>query len=509
MYKKFCELGLNLSAVGLIPGDTKGGYFCTPKGAKVIGWAGVDGIHYCFIKGMGDMVFAVDPTAAPGNYVHPLSKNFEDFLRLILACGDLAAVQQIYAWDKETFDVFLKDNPMTKEQQALLDFMKEKLSLTPTEEPFYDVKTLQSAFDYDTIPFKQEHYEGIPLATEVAESRKPKEWKVYFDGDFYDNRGRGKAGTEVTVGKRFSWNGHDWYIPAVYVCGKGLVVDLCIATEPEIIADYYEKWGFDEDRQDTFSKEERRLAAQENPLEIDFGLKPEINGKVQRRWSGRGIGWMPEECLPDEMKNTEEATAVMEHYRLDKTKGWSFRRISVPWVTKTKPVLRSLVLEITPEMLSVQGPKFVTPQVGESVSFVHSVTGTEHTLTVLDVKKEQFPKNHFPMEEFEFPEYYTQMVYMLDPDIPRGEYTLKDVCESDVPRRKVCLNGSAASSGGISAIGIIGGADGPTAVFIAGSGAAEPVQVACSGLRFEPAETVEWEMIFRRKPCEDVKVELL
>ncbi len=474
MYKKFCNLNINLSAVGLIPGDTKGGYFCTPKGAKVIGWAGVDGIHYCFIKGMGDMVFAVDPTSTPGNYVHPLSRNFEDFLRLILACGDLTAVQQIYAWDEENFDTFLKDNPVTKEQQALLDFLRDKLSLTPMAEPFADVKTLQAAFDYDAIPFKREYYEGIPMESENDEQRKPKEWKVYFDGDFYENRRNGRAGTEMALEKEFFWNGNYWYIPAVYVCGKGLVVDLCIAIEPE------------------------------NPVNVDFRLKAAVNGKVQRRWSGSGIGWMPEACLMEDMENTEEADAVMEHYQLDRTKGWTFRRISLPWATKTKPVLRTLALEFEPEPISVQGSKFVTPQVGESVSFMNPLTGAEHTLTVLDVQKEQFPKERFQAEEFEFPEHFTQMIYTLEPDIPRGEYTIKDVCNSDTPKRRVSADGPAACS-----VGVIGVGAGPTAVFVAGKGTTEEAQVACSALRFEPAETVEWEIVFRRKPCEDIRVELL
>jgi len=504
MYKKFCELGLNLSVVGLIPGDTKGGYFCTPKGAKVIGWAGVDGIHYCFIKGMGDMVFAVDPTATPGDYVHPLSRNFEDFLRLILACGDLAAVQQIYAWDKEKFDVFLKYNPVTKEQQALLDFLKEKLSLTPLEEPFYDVKTLQSAFDYDAIPFKREYYEVIPLAPEAEECKKPKAWKVYFGGDFYDSRGNGKAGTELILEKKFSWNGHDWYIPAVYVCAKGLVIDICIAIEPEVITAYYEKWGFTEEGQEVLSQEERRQAAQENPSGIDFSLKAEINGREQRKWSGSGFCWMPVRCLLPEEENTEEADAVMAHYQLDTTKAWSFRRISLPWVTKTKPVLRSLVLEFAPQMISVQGTRFVTPQIGERILIQHPITGTSHALTVLEVKREQFPKERFQAEEFEFPEHFMQMIYTLEPEIPTVEYTLKDVCNSDTPKRRVCADGPAACS-----VGIIGVGAGPTAVFVAGKETKEKAQVACSALRFEPAETVEWELIFRRKPCEDIRVELL
>ena len=45
LYKKFKELNLDTSCLGLIPGSETSDYFCTPLGAKVIGWEGVDGIH--------------------------------------------------------------------------------------------------------------------------------------------------------------------------------------------------------------------------------------------------------------------------------------------------------------------------------------------------------------------------------------------------------------------------------------------------------------------------------
>ena len=213
---------------------------------------------------------------------------------------------------------------------------------------------------------------------------------------------------------------------------------------------------------------------------------------------------MPETCLLPEEENTEEADAVMAHYRLDMTKAWSFRRISLPWATKAKPVLRSLVLELAPEMISVQGTRFVTPQIGDCIPIQHPIAGTVHTLTVQDVKKAQFPKERFQAEEFEFPEHFMQMIYTLEPEIPTAEYTLKDVCNSDAPKRRESADGPAACS-----IGIIGVGAGPTAVFVAGKGTTEKAQVACSALHFEPVETVEWEMIFRRKPCEDIRVGLL
>lgn len=41
MYEKFKKLDIDFSQLGLEQGDTHGDYFCTPKGAEVIG--GADG----------------------------------------------------------------------------------------------------------------------------------------------------------------------------------------------------------------------------------------------------------------------------------------------------------------------------------------------------------------------------------------------------------------------------------------------------------------------------------
>lgn len=62
--------------------------------------AGMDGIHFCFVRGFGGVVFSVTPMNLVPNLVHPLANNFEDFLRLLLACGDSAALEQAWMWDK-------------------------------------------------------------------------------------------------------------------------------------------------------------------------------------------------------------------------------------------------------------------------------------------------------------------------------------------------------------------------------------------------------------------------
>ena len=82
LLKQFLELGLDCSPIGLGPGPSQGGYFCTPKGMTVLGWEGVDGIHYGRIRGYGDMVFAVNPMPAGEQHVRPLAGSFRDFLPL-------------------------------------------------------------------------------------------------------------------------------------------------------------------------------------------------------------------------------------------------------------------------------------------------------------------------------------------------------------------------------------------------------------------------------------------
>ena len=60
-YQKFLRKHLDLSSLSVMRREDNDPYFCTPKGASIFGWAGVDGIHFCFVRGFGETVFAVSP----------------------------------------------------------------------------------------------------------------------------------------------------------------------------------------------------------------------------------------------------------------------------------------------------------------------------------------------------------------------------------------------------------------------------------------------------------------
>lgn len=229
--KKFLQRGVDLSPVGVELREDNTNYFCTPKGASVFGWAGIDGIHFCFIRGFGEMVFSVSPMNTSPDYVHPVAENFTDFLRLILACGDVAAVEQAWMWNEAQFEAFLNENPTTQEQQQTLSEISEKMNLLPMEQPWTYIKNLQSSFDYSQIKYTEDYYDND--MTSEAELVAP-EWKVYFDGDFWGHRGKDRAGKEIKLDKQFDWAGYPstlTTLPDLSLCPCGVPkgVPVCLS----------------------------------------------------------------------------------------------------------------------------------------------------------------------------------------------------------------------------------------------------------------------------------------
>jgi len=163
IYEKYCQLDIDGRWIGLEKSDMCVEYFCTPIDAIVIGWE--NSIHYCFIKGYRDMVFAVNPETCVDKYVYPLAANFKEFLRLILACGSTTAVEQIFGWSKEQFEDFLHsdDNKIFPEQAEVLKIVAEELKLQPMEEPYEYVKAVQELFDDGKIKYSNEYYDVLGL----------------------------------------------------------------------------------------------------------------------------------------------------------------------------------------------------------------------------------------------------------------------------------------------------------------------------------------------------------
>ncbi len=506
LYEKLKKLDIELSQLGIEQRETYSGYFCTPKGAKVLGWEGVGGIHYCFVKGFGETVFAVNPSNLPGDYVHPLAWSFEDFLRLLLACGGTAAIEQTWMWNRREFDAFIEAYPPGPEQQTALDIMRDKLHLTPIDDPYGYIKNVQSSFDYGKIPCKKEYYGLLPKEPNTQEPLERPDWKVYFAKGFCSRHsGHDKPGQEIHLNKTFSWGGKIWHVPAVYVCGKGMVADLCVEIAPNHLRAFLDKWMPRHKEGIIFTPEEEEQQNAENPMTLDYNPKLTVNGKKLHRRSGNGFGWVPMSCHPVEEREgynqqNHEAILLMEQYGLDPEMGWMFWRDSFPWATKKKPVVKTISLALAQEPVSVPGFRFTVSGAGDVVPFTHPVTGEPHTLKVME-----YGDHMLDISLFEYPTNYTAMSYVIEPELPKESFKVRDCIQGvKVPEVLDRVSGAMAAY----SVGIIGGEDGPTAIISANS---KPSQhhAACSALHFEMPEEVKWQMVFYQKTVENMEIDLL
>lgn len=498
-YTEFKRMHIDLGALGAEGGRNAVRYTCTPKGAKIFGWAGVDGIHFCTVKGYGETIFSVSPMNPGQDCVQPLARDMGDFLRLLLACGDTAALEQAWMWDEAQFEAFLRENPPTEAQRAVMREIEEKCGLTPMEEPWRYLKKVRAETDCSELRFEKEYEELLhPVC------REPQEWEVYFECGFGGKRSRRRPGREVALGKTFTWGGEEWLAPAMYCCGEGLVLDLLKKVPAELLKRFAEKWGLEENgepRRELTPVEQEQME-NENPLEERFRAEVTVNGQPLRESTGYGRYWKPEDGCCD-----EDADRVLEHYELERNCGWAIWRVCCLWNGgKLKP--ETVELTMTAEKEAVDGGTF-TAEPGKTVPLTDPRTGLTHTLRVLSLTPETMDRSLLPPVGMEFPTEYVEMQYTLEPPLPVGDFVLVDAVPGDEARACKVESGFTAQES--ACIGIIGGADGPTAVFVSGKGdeAGEDVRAAYSSLHYEPVETVTWRARFMARPKEAVMVTLM
>ena len=184
LYQRYRKLKIDGSYIGLEKGEEDGGYFCTPKGAKIIGWD--NGIHYCFIDGFEEIIFCVNPDTCCEYYVYPLAKNFKDFIGLILTTKNTNVMQQVILWDKAIYEEFINDPENieyinSKKVLTALDKLRT-LEVDEIEDPFEYIKNLQREFDYDKIEFTNEYYDTLGL--ERPDGSECEYNPVEFTGEF-------------------------------------------------------------------------------------------------------------------------------------------------------------------------------------------------------------------------------------------------------------------------------------------------------------------------------------
>jgi len=503
VYQKFKKLKIDFSTIGFEPSGDNDKYFCTPIGARMVGRAGVDGIHYCFVRGQGEMVFAVNPSNEIGKNVFPIANTFEELLRLLLACGSMAAIEQACFWDEEQFEKFVAENQPTPAQVAVFDMLRDKLGIAPMEEPFVYLRELQERYDYGMLHFSKEYYENLNAL--VCDDRPPV-WKVTIDGDFRAERG--KAGQEIALGKEFDWGDEHWHVPAVYLCSGGVVADFCIQLDEDRVRDYFCKMAEREEYNARPAYEEQVVLERESPIRVGFRAEIELNGESIQNKRGRGGIWIPENLVGNDSWINREEQWILEHYGLNLSKAWVIRRLAFPWEGRRKVGVQSLRIQLKREKSDFIAARFATPAVGGSVCFVHPISGVTHTLTVHEVEDKTTDTSVFRDQNWEYPSHFMAMTYTLDPDIPNDAFMLKDCDRGDHPRLKhPDPHGYAAMSIGMFAV--VRNSDEPT-MALGADGIKVQTHAIASSMHFEAlTDPVEWYMIVREKLLSDKDITLI
>jgi len=501
LFERFQQLDIDFEAIGLMQSREPITYFCTPAGAEILGWAGVDGIHYCRIKTFGETVFAISPSNLVGEHMHPIARDFGELLSLLLACGSMDAIEQAWCMNRERFDAYLAENPPAKSATAAFETIQRELSIIPAKDPYQQIRSLQNRFDYSRIPFTEEYYETI--GEDVPIPPPPPEWKVTFHGGLMPEKGR--SGKEVWIGKTFRWGKELWHIPAAYLCTEGIVLDVLAEVEPERVAAFIEKWDLLREDEHAYTEEEQERIDSEHPLNLDFNASLLQDGKKLSNSHGCSTVWVPPACVEYRFPTETDAAQILAHYGFDDAKAWSIHRISFPWEEKCPKKIDFLQLILVQRAKQLPGSPFFAPHIGESIALQNPFTGQDHLLTIHEYAQGELDAERFASDpDTEYPLHFTTMVYTLFPESEPCACVIKDRGRGDSPRKK----GDGGNLGG--AVGVIGMMKRETGKeYSHPDGTPATARVACSSLRFKPAQATEWYPVFQEKQVEDFTIALL
>lgn len=462
LYQKFRNSSLDTSTLGLYCGSDISDSVYTPTGYRILGWTGNAGVHFCQITGFGDSVFAVDPSAPPGDCVHPVAKTLTDFIRLIHDCRSAEIVYRTYQWSRSRFEAAVNAIRPDYKMSSVLRALDNIYHPGPIVDAYSYITQLQQDFDYNSFPLHPDYFEWCPVRPGAPR------WDVGMNSAFGDYCDKNDAGTELNVNREFSWQGETWCVPAVYLCENGIVVDSYLMVSPGKLSQYQEKWG----TTTALSVEDEMRRQLEDPLKMDAVGKLIVNGKEAPRRPLHSIIWNPA------TENSWQARRTLEHYGLSREYGYLLRR-EIFLRKSNNPPIRNMDLLLCAEPVSIPGQRFVAPKNGEFMDFTHPVTGENHTMTILSQTRESLNHNYMSND----PCCYTRLNFTVDPPINRE---LLSVVDCDEAEGAVNLN-ALRSSGKLSGAGHNG----------------------VSSLRYTPAEQITWRMIFKLKTRPDMSIPLL
>ena len=330
--------------------------------------------------------------------------------------------------------------------------------------------------------------------------------KVYFSSNFFNHNTNEEPLNEIPLKKEFTWEETNGFIPALYIGEEGIVIDVCIRIPIEKVQSFLEKWNL-EKRVSELSDEDLEQMIRENPFNLNYNMDMVIDGERLLFDGACGLGWHPLKIAEEQV--TEEVKELMEYYECDQKCGWYFDRRVYRLNNQIPEKIETVELMFQIDKTPYSGEHFITEEGCEekTLELIHPVTGQVFNLTIHGYEPDEMRGFRIHQRQGrEFPTQYHTLSYSLSPELPQEDFRIQDCCKSDQPRK---LGGCKENENEntVSSIAIIGGAEGPTSIFIAGKDAKESEKhTTCSSLHFNKTLQVEWRTIFYVKEREDMKL---
>ncbi len=468
LYRRFRSSCLDTSPLGIITGPDESGSVYTPAGGRIVAWAVDSKVHFCQVEGFGGMVFAVDPTATPGDCVRPVARTLEDFIGLILICKDAALILGAHQWSRSLFRQRLAAITMDHKTRSVLRALENTYHPPVISDPYSYIADVQQGFDYTSLPLHPDYFEWCPIRPGMVK------WDVGYGTGFAEYCDKSRVGNEITVGRAFLWQDESWMVPSIYLCENGIVVDSYLEVSGEEMSRFSKQWGAHSP--EDLSAEDLMRRKLDDPLGIEVLGKLSVNDIALPRKKTNILRWDPA------VENSWNARRTLEHYGLDRNKGYLLRREHFLRKGKNPPIQTMyLTLEAIPA--AVPGIRFTAPRPGESLVFTHPVTGQDHTLTVNSCTREALDPNFLSNH----PCCYTRLTFSVEPSIEKDMLRIVD-CDPGDPFQST--------------------PEAPAAVILTDK-VPSAGHFAISSLRHIPAENITWRMVFRQKLRSDVTVPVL
>jgi len=332
---------------------------------------------------------------------------------------------------------------------------------------------------------------------------------MYFGQSFWSEDGEGTPGKKKEIGNKFYWDGKTWMLPAVYLFEQGLAVDFCVQISLDEIKNFISKWKTKEDH---LSEDEKWQAEIESPFSSKEEITVKVNGQEAKSSNRCETVWHPfgnEDEAFDANRNKNIEEELLEAYHCSQEWGWKFVRIFFKWPENFQMPLRSLHFRFEKDPIHYPGPCFSTA-LGEgekSIEFTHPVSQSKHMLNLLKFEQAELTEETRKLPSSrqhvfnKIPGHYAQITYSVTPPLKEGELQIHDQAKSDPVHME--------REEGAASVSIIGGADGPTSIFLFGKSRQPETSLACSSLHDNPVDHVDWKMDFYVNPEQKMEFEAL